>query len=213
MQGRSDTYRNARGERREVLLVRNAYGDAAVAMGALFRECGVDDVLACGTARQPRSTSPRGSGTCTSRRRPRRPTAPSTRSLEGFSPTLAERALRQCFLPVRRGIPRADHPPSPASGPAPASPAAPCGWRPEACNGDLAQSLSDAEPGQGCQVVNRSFRSPAHASELGFSRKRDRRPLGTPPMCQRTDTPAVAYRSSTSSSKPREGSGARSPAS
>ncbi len=43
-------YRNARGERREVLLVRNPYGDAAVAMGALFRECGVEDVLVYGTA-------------------------------------------------------------------------------------------------------------------------------------------------------------------
>jgi hypothetical protein len=43
-------YRDARGERREVLLVRNPYGEAAVAMGALFRECGVTDVLVYGTA-------------------------------------------------------------------------------------------------------------------------------------------------------------------
>lgn len=43
-------YRNARGERREVLLARNPYGEAAVAMGALFRECGVEDVLVYGTA-------------------------------------------------------------------------------------------------------------------------------------------------------------------
>ncbi len=43
-------YRDARGERREVLLVRNPYGEAAVAMGALFRECGVEDVLVYGTA-------------------------------------------------------------------------------------------------------------------------------------------------------------------
>lgn len=43
-------YRDARGERREVLLVRNPYGEAAVAMGALFRECGVRDVLVYGTA-------------------------------------------------------------------------------------------------------------------------------------------------------------------
>ena len=43
-------YRDANGERREVLLVRNPYGEAAVAMGALFRECGVTDVLVYGTA-------------------------------------------------------------------------------------------------------------------------------------------------------------------
>jgi len=43
-------YRDARGERHEVLLVRNPYGEAAVAMGALFRECGVTDVLVYGTA-------------------------------------------------------------------------------------------------------------------------------------------------------------------
>jgi hypothetical protein len=43
-------YRDAHGERREVLLVRNPYGEAAVAMGALFRECGVTDVLVYGTA-------------------------------------------------------------------------------------------------------------------------------------------------------------------
>jgi nucleoside phosphorylase len=40
----------AKAERREVLLVRNPYGEAAVAMGALFRECGVTDVLVYGTA-------------------------------------------------------------------------------------------------------------------------------------------------------------------
>jgi hypothetical protein len=43
-------YRDASGERREVLLVRNPYGEAAVAMGALFRACGVTDVLVYGTA-------------------------------------------------------------------------------------------------------------------------------------------------------------------
>jgi hypothetical protein len=43
-------YRDAKGERREILLVRNPYGEAAVAMGALFRECGVEDVLVYGTA-------------------------------------------------------------------------------------------------------------------------------------------------------------------
>lgn len=43
-------YLDARGERREVLLVRNPYGEAAVAMGALFREQGVTDVLVYGTA-------------------------------------------------------------------------------------------------------------------------------------------------------------------
>jgi len=43
-------YRDARGARREILLVRNPYGEAAVAMGALFRECGVEDVLVYGTA-------------------------------------------------------------------------------------------------------------------------------------------------------------------
>jgi hypothetical protein len=43
-------YRDASGERREVLMVRNPYGEAAVAMGALFRECGVTDVLVYGTA-------------------------------------------------------------------------------------------------------------------------------------------------------------------
>jgi hypothetical protein len=43
-------YRDAHGERREVLLVRNPYGEAAVAMGALFRACGVTDVLVYGTA-------------------------------------------------------------------------------------------------------------------------------------------------------------------
>jgi hypothetical protein len=43
-------YRTARGERREVLLARNPYGEAAVAMGALFRERGVEDVLIYGTA-------------------------------------------------------------------------------------------------------------------------------------------------------------------
>lgn len=43
-------YLDARGERHEVLLVRNPYGEAAVAMGALFRECGVADVLVYGTA-------------------------------------------------------------------------------------------------------------------------------------------------------------------
>ncbi|HEY3821556.1 MAG TPA: hypothetical protein VGL81_30525 [Polyangiaceae bacterium] len=43
-------YRDAFGERREILLVRNPYGEAAVAMGALFRDCGVEDVLVYGTA-------------------------------------------------------------------------------------------------------------------------------------------------------------------
>ena len=43
-------YRDARGERREVLLVRNPYGEAAAAMGRLFREHGVEDVLVYGTA-------------------------------------------------------------------------------------------------------------------------------------------------------------------
>jgi hypothetical protein len=43
-------YRDTRGERREVLLVRNPYGEAAVAMGELFRDCGVEDVLVYGTA-------------------------------------------------------------------------------------------------------------------------------------------------------------------
>ena len=44
------TYLDARGERREVLLVRNPYGEAAVAMGTLIREHGVTDVLVYGTA-------------------------------------------------------------------------------------------------------------------------------------------------------------------
>jgi hypothetical protein len=43
-------YLDAKGARREVLLVRNPYGEAAVAMGALFREHGVEDVLVYGTA-------------------------------------------------------------------------------------------------------------------------------------------------------------------
>jgi hypothetical protein len=43
-------YLDARGDRREVLLVRNPYGEAAVAMGTLFREHGVEDVLVYGTA-------------------------------------------------------------------------------------------------------------------------------------------------------------------
>ncbi|HEY8076051.1 MAG TPA: hypothetical protein VIF62_18115 [Labilithrix sp.] len=43
-------YRDAHGTRREVLLVRNPYGEAAVAMGAMFRERGVEDVLVYGTA-------------------------------------------------------------------------------------------------------------------------------------------------------------------
>ncbi len=43
-------YLDAHGERREVLLVRNPYGEAAIAMGALFREQGVTDVLVYGTA-------------------------------------------------------------------------------------------------------------------------------------------------------------------
>jgi len=43
-------YLDAQGERREVLLVRNPYGEAAVAMGALFRERGVQDILVYGTA-------------------------------------------------------------------------------------------------------------------------------------------------------------------
>jgi hypothetical protein len=44
------TYRDAHGERREVLLVRNPYGEAAVAMGTLFRDHGVEDVFVYGTA-------------------------------------------------------------------------------------------------------------------------------------------------------------------
>ncbi len=43
-------YRDARGQRREVLMVRNPYGEAAIAMGALLRDRGVEDVLVYGTA-------------------------------------------------------------------------------------------------------------------------------------------------------------------
>ena len=43
-------YLDKDGVRREVLLVRNPYGEAAIAMGALFRGCGVEDVLVYGTA-------------------------------------------------------------------------------------------------------------------------------------------------------------------
>jgi len=43
-------YRDAAGARREVLLARNPYGEAAIAMGSLFRELGVADVLVYGTA-------------------------------------------------------------------------------------------------------------------------------------------------------------------
>ena len=43
-------YRDASGARREVLLARNPYGEAAVAMGTLLREGGVEDVLVYGTA-------------------------------------------------------------------------------------------------------------------------------------------------------------------
>ena len=43
-------YRDASGARREVLLARNPYGEAAVAMGTLLRERGVEDVLVYGTA-------------------------------------------------------------------------------------------------------------------------------------------------------------------
>jgi hypothetical protein len=53
-------YRDAQGARREVLLVRNPYGEAAVAMGALFRECGVEDVLVYGTAASLDRASPVG---------------------------------------------------------------------------------------------------------------------------------------------------------
>jgi hypothetical protein len=43
-------YQDARGQPREVLMVRNPYGEAAVAMGALLRDRGVEDVLVYGTA-------------------------------------------------------------------------------------------------------------------------------------------------------------------
>jgi hypothetical protein len=44
------SYLDARGVRRTILLVRNPYGEAAVAMGTLFRDHGVEDVLVYGTA-------------------------------------------------------------------------------------------------------------------------------------------------------------------